>query len=508
MTTPLRAAVLLILVSVAVHAPFLGGGLITDDWIHVSVLKARTSLGEVIAYPDGFDFYRPVTQFSLWLDMKPAEMDATAIRRTNLALHTLVVLAAFALARRLLGSTTAAALAAIAFALTPKAVPIAVLWISGRSDLLMSLFCLLAFLCWTRHQDGGPRHFWWLAGAAVGYGLAVLSKETAVLLPALFLLAPLGAPDGDPAPPLRRRLAACIPMAIVLGLAVALRLWAGALMPGSANEQYTLVTPAALWWRNFLNYVPRALPSPLGLLVFVGAPYLARRFLTGRADHQSLSPPRVCPTAWLLAFAAAWFAVFLLPVLGIGARNELYLYLPVFGLCLGAAHLVERLVAGGVRLPSWLVRPKPDTTGEGAGLEPDVAMPRPTGQRPWKPDTTESAAFLLLVVYVVGFAGYQMTRGAERRETAAFSAGLAEALRSNDAVRVAQGGVLLRAADAATEAHLRSAVSGYFDIVLRVATGLTETFGRTGYDPPLPTPPGVVLVCTYRNGEVALGGIE
>ena len=92
------------------------------------------------------------------------------------------------MARTLLNEPSAALLATIAFALAPKAPPIAVLWISARAELLMALFARLALLAWMRwERSAGAR---WLALAGRFYILAFASKESAALLPLALIFVP------------------------------------------------------------------------------------------------------------------------------------------------------------------------------------------------------------------------------------------------------------------------------------------------------------------------------
>jgi hypothetical protein len=52
--------------------------------------------------------------------------------------------------------------------------------------------------------------------------------------------------------------------------------------------------------------------------------------------------------------AMGWFVILMIPTLGIAARSELYLYLPVLGLCVFAAHVTAAALgdrAGSMRLP-------------------------------------------------------------------------------------------------------------------------------------------------------------
>ena len=168
--------------------PFISGGLLTDDFAHVEHLTHIPTAARIVDAPDTFGFYRPVTQASIALDLAVHGPRPSRLRALNVVLHACVIGLAFWVARLVLGSPLAAGLATLAFAMTPKAHPIAVLWISARAELLMSAFSLIAVAAWIRWTRNG--RVAWLLGAAGAYILALLSKETATLLPILLLFTP------------------------------------------------------------------------------------------------------------------------------------------------------------------------------------------------------------------------------------------------------------------------------------------------------------------------------
>jgi hypothetical protein len=113
------------------YAPFIGGDLLTDDFVHFERLRSVSTIADVIAQPDAFRFYRPVTQASLAIELAVHGDRPPLFRAVNIALHAAVLAMALVVARLILVDSLSAALAALAFALTPKAPVIAVLWISG-----------------------------------------------------------------------------------------------------------------------------------------------------------------------------------------------------------------------------------------------------------------------------------------------------------------------------------------------------------------------------------------
>jgi tetratricopeptide (TPR) repeat protein len=108
-----------------------------------------------------------------------------AFHRTNLILHVMNTLLVVVLMRRFFGRPMAAAAAGLLYGLHPLTVePVA--WIAQRKAILATWFGLwcLAFYVW--HLD---RRRWWLYVAALAsYGLACMSKPSALPIPALLLV--------------------------------------------------------------------------------------------------------------------------------------------------------------------------------------------------------------------------------------------------------------------------------------------------------------------------------
>ena len=442
---------LLIALAAVMHAPFLGGGWLTDDFVHLAHLQQGSGLRTVLASPDAFGFYRPVSQASLLLDGILFGPNPAAWRATNLLLHLAVIGVSFLVARLLLGTGRAALLATLAFALTPKAHPIAVLWISARAELLMALFSFLAVACWMLWDRG--RTGWWLAAAAACYALALSSKETAALLPMLLLVTP---PRG--AWFSRRRVAAAALLACAGAALFLVRARVGALMPLSYDPHYNLLSPLHRWVRNVRNYLGRALPSPAALLLTTAAAALVRMRPLTPSRRPSGGVPEVA------AVAAAWFLTFMAPVLPIVGRSEVYLYLPVFGICLLAGYFADR-----------------------ASL---------TAHR------TALAAALSAYIAVLG--GFQVSRAAAMHEDLVFSDGLARALAGQQDIRDHTGVLLLVPEDPGTERHLKDAVGGYLDIAIKRILGRGNISAWVAYAGEPQRPSSLQIGCAFRDDRVIL----
>ncbi|HEU4385779.1 MAG TPA: hypothetical protein VFR85_20000, partial [Anaeromyxobacteraceae bacterium] len=172
--------------------------------------------------------YRPVTTLSYALNYAVHGRWTPGFHAVNVALHALSSVLLWALARRLAREALpgradgAALLAGLLFALHPAHVE-AVATIFGRTEPLSAAFTLGALLLAL-----GWREAAWRLPAAVGLLTGgVLSKEVAVVAPAIFLLLALAAPGaaglatppGLGGPTARRSLLAAAGVAAALSLA-------------------------------------------------------------------------------------------------------------------------------------------------------------------------------------------------------------------------------------------------------------------------------------------------
>jgi protein O-mannosyl-transferase len=134
-------------------------------------------------YPGSLaNYYRPLNM--LWFRLNdavfglhPAGWHATAI-----GLHLLATFLAYQLARRLTGRPLVATLAALLFAMHPTRHEV-VAWVSGTTESLWTVFFFAALLAYLKSREG--RRVLWMAVSCLLYAAALLSKETAIVLPAL-----------------------------------------------------------------------------------------------------------------------------------------------------------------------------------------------------------------------------------------------------------------------------------------------------------------------------------
>ena len=137
---------------------------------------------------------RPVLMFSYWVNTRISLEDTSSYHLFNILIHTLAGILVFLVIRRLLewagaektSRTPFAAFGAVLFLLHPLQAE-SVAYISGRSESLCGMFACASFAAFLYRRS--PAISW--AGVATVvplFGAALLTKEQAVVLPALFVL--------------------------------------------------------------------------------------------------------------------------------------------------------------------------------------------------------------------------------------------------------------------------------------------------------------------------------
>jgi protein O-mannosyl-transferase len=373
------AAVAVLLATLLAFARTLAYDFVWDDALLIQRsqrLQQWTSLPAVLGshfwseVHEGSHYYRPLVSLSFFLDVQAWGFNPMGFHLTNLLAHLATALAVLALARRLTGSVLAAAVAGVAFALHPIHTE-SVTFISGRTDVLATLFFLLALLGYVRwRHEGGPLAF---AGSLVAFFLGLAAKEVAVTLPLVLVLYDrMVGPKERGAGALARALARYAAYGGVVALYLVVRMASlGALVESDSGTWGTLLTRLLTATKIVATY------AWLTLVPFPANPYYV--------IVPVLWPP---PTDWwaatgglavLLAltvwaawrapvwgFAAIWFWVTLIPSVGVdllpvptAIMAERFLYLPSVGFCLLLAMGVRRLLGSGRALAADQLRPLP-----------------------------------------------------------------------------------------------------------------------------------------------------
>lgn len=292
------------------------------------------------------NYYRPLMTLAYLLCYKIFGQLAFGFHLMNLVLHVAIVLLLFIVTEHLFQDPLLALIVAGLFALHPIHTE-SVAWIAGITDLELSFFFLLTFLLYLRLADKGretiPRAMSYVA-MLLAYCLALLSKEQALVLPALAIVYEHFYRPGRSAVPFRGKLRLYLPLCLTAVAYVVFRLLTlGSFAPSAARR-------AMPWSAVLLNAIALA-GSYLGKLVWpthLTAFYVFHEIRNLRDPHvfAGLLALTLCAGlfVWLwrharpISFAFPWIAATLAPALN--ARwmpaqvfAERYLYLPSIGFC-------------------------------------------------------------------------------------------------------------------------------------------------------------------------------
>ena len=313
--------------------------------------------------------YRPVRGLSYALDFLIWGDNPFGFHLSNVLLHTANTILVYFLARRLMGVTAPAFLAAAIFAVHPLQTD-AVAYVSGRRDLLFTFFYIASFLTYLKYRvKRSLPGFVLFLGL---WGLSLMSKEMGVTLPGFIFMWNFcerwGEQEGGW---LRKSLGAArkalaedrwlYALLLAAGLAYAwymifnrrasgrvsatgVQYWGGSFYASMLTiarvhawylKQLILPTPIAQYYGAFAVSASILEPRVLFSLAVVGS-VLAWGIRLLKKDH-------------ILSFAILSYFVLLLPVSQIIPHHELladhYLYLPMVCFGLFVARLVERIAA-------------------------------------------------------------------------------------------------------------------------------------------------------------------
>lgn len=195
-----RGALVAALVAFVVFLPGLVDGFVYDDTLLISenpfaqslsyLLRGfRTHLWDVYAFGEegfGLRYYRPIVSASYVLNWVLSGGAAWTFHLFNAACHGVATWLVARVASRWIGSPALGFLSALLFALHPSRTE-SVLWISGRTDVLMAVFTLAAVEFAHAAAGARPGRASGLAALSIaGAALSALSKEAGALT-ALFI---------------------------------------------------------------------------------------------------------------------------------------------------------------------------------------------------------------------------------------------------------------------------------------------------------------------------------
>jgi len=321
------------------------------------------------------NYYRPLFLLFLLLNYKIFGPYAAGWHLVSVAAHVGVTYLVYVLVRRLAGDSRTALIAALIFGLDPVHIE-SVAWVSGVTDPLVALFLLPSFLCYLKGRDRPEHRRAWLAGALMFYGLAMLSKETALILPIIILAfewlwrEPPGTASGSrPALERARIITVRVMPFVLLTFAYLAVRWR--VLQGLGHDMVLLsVSTIVFTWPQLLMFYFRHLVWPFNLSVFYDMPYVRAPGL--RSFFLPLAGLLVLGLlAWLwvrrlgkaspadqrlAAFAWAWVLIPFIPLLDLSVlpvgeiAHDRYLYLPSIGFSILAAMALRRIRFGKWKL--------------------------------------------------------------------------------------------------------------------------------------------------------------
>ena len=332
--------------------------LVWDDlhYLHPGSALTRGSLIELVTSdwslegpPSGY--YRPVVTLSLAAETHLFGGAPAGHHVMNVVYHLGAALALVWAATRLLGSAPAAWLAGLFFVLHPIHTE-SVAWVSGRTDVIATLFFGLAIGCYVRAARVGSL---WMLGALAAAAASLLSKEPAIVLPAV-LLAWEACRPRRAAPRIKHALVRVAPfVALAIGALALRRLVLGTVAGPLVDAEILsgrLATGVTVLGRYLVLLVAPFPPNPDYVLEPL-ATWAAWTTLGSLAALAGLVVATAVVWRWsrIPAFLLAWFLLTALPatpLLPVGPAHmaERFLYLPSAAFAMALGWAAARALAG------------------------------------------------------------------------------------------------------------------------------------------------------------------
>ena len=395
------ALLLVPLMAILPYLPSLSYGFVYDDDVQVLRMPYIRPWHHVPGYflrpIPGFSarYYRPI--FFLWMRLNHFLFGIHPLgwHLSNLVLHAFASFLVFAVLRRYFQRPYSAAVGALIFALHPAHVE-TVAWVSGSTDALMTASLLASLWLWMRSLEA-PSSLRRSASLAC-CALALMTKETGVILPALIFFHSLGRSSAESWLPKDRggrtwfAMRETAPYLFVTALYLGVRFWVLRGVSGGVPEWITpreallTIPPVVLFYlRHLLWPLNLSLCYDLSIVTRVDSHlfWIPSILLAAGAAAVSVWLGRTRDMRNLLS--VVWLLLPLAPVLYIRAFaqddfiHDRYLYLPVLGIAVAAGMLGEFLGKSkeGEKKPGLLL------AALGAGFTV-LALATAAQERPWK----------------------------------------------------------------------------------------------------------------------------
>ena len=365
------AVFLVVAITAAAYAGAIKGGFVWDD--RTLVLEDRQihsvrNLPEIFLRdffstdPDvqRFGYYRPIVTASYLADLAISGERPAGFHLTNILLHAAASLLLLLLLREWFREDFVPTVAALLFAVHPIHTE-SVTWIAGRTDVICGLFIFAALLMWARYRRGvqqdrrAGRLLLCMLSSLVFLTLALMSKEMALVVPVLIVLADLVIfAEGDVRTAVRggkEYLLLLLPLAFY----GAIRLMAAPLSE-TAGRTFSLETTVFSFLATTWMYAGKLL-FPIHLDAYIQNPPLTHPFHAVVAAGAAVVAFALVAVAMRRRFpagamAGGWFLLTLVPlsnVIRISAPGDMgfpaaerFLYVPSAAACLLVAAWIGR----------------------------------------------------------------------------------------------------------------------------------------------------------------------
>ena len=324
----------------------LNGFLNWDDTAYVinnELIKdfSFNGIKNIFTTPEVVSTYAPLTLLSWAIDYSIAGLNPTVFHFVNLLLHLGAVSLVFYLAQLLSKNKIVALITAVLFGIHPMHVEV-VGWISARKDLLYTIFflgSLIAYYFYTHKESKYPKYYYYIA-CLLFFVLSLLSKGTAVILPAvLFLFDYLKARKLN-IKLLLEKLPFILLSTIFIVLSIKMQAKGGAM----EDRQFTtLIDSLSVGFYGYFTYLIKVI-IPFNLSAY--HPYPNQLGQSNPWFYYASAIPILALFTWLLTkfkknrsqvFGFGFFFITLIPVIqvlsfGTAVTADRYTYLPYVGL--------------------------------------------------------------------------------------------------------------------------------------------------------------------------------
>ena len=193
----LLAIIIIALIGILVYFNSLDNSFVWDDKdliVENPLIKNWTHLGDIFkkdlfyVAPEKSFYYRPIQSLSYVLDYSIYRLKPKGYHIANISIHILNAVLIYFLILAFTKNKIVSFCASAVFVVHPVYTS-AVTYISGRGELLVTLFLLASFLLFIRCKNfNNPWQIFLYLLSLICYVCSLLSKESALLIPFLFLI--------------------------------------------------------------------------------------------------------------------------------------------------------------------------------------------------------------------------------------------------------------------------------------------------------------------------------